>query len=116
MHGLVAADAENRGAQYLLALGIDQYFHEALGLAFFAGPRDLSHRHFAHQDFRPGTLGLSLAHADTTQRWICEQTVDRDAVTDLAIRAMQKVVGHDLEVVVGGMRKSTAPIAVTQGV
>src|SRR5580704_18691992 len=116
MHGLIAADAENRGAQYLLALGIDQHFHEALSLAFFARPRDPSHRHLAHQDFRAGALGFSLTHADTTERWVCEKTVDRDAIADLALRAIQKVVGNDLEVVIGGMRKGTAPIAVPQRV
>ena len=49
MDDLVAARAEDHGAQNLARPGIDKYFHEAFRLALFDGAFDFGHGAFANQ-------------------------------------------------------------------
>ena len=46
---LIAADAEDGGAEELLGLGIDQHLHEALRLALLEGAAHVLHGHLGHQ-------------------------------------------------------------------
>ena len=96
---LVAFDAEQRGAEDALALGIDEHLHEALRLAALPGAADARHRHHADQRRLAARAHLGLAHADAAERRVGEERVRRDAVADLARAAVEQVVGDDLVVV-----------------
>src|SRR5215831_2878316 len=112
VHHLVTTDAENSGAQNLFALCIHEHLHKPLGFTSFASARDLSHWHLADQNLVGCSPCLSLGHADTTQRRIGEEGVDWYSVADFAICAIQEIVGDDLVIVVCGVRKRSAPVAV----
>src|SRR5215470_9973193 len=47
VHDLITADAEDSGAQNLIALCVHQHLHEPLGFTSFASARDLRHWHLA---------------------------------------------------------------------
>ena len=58
--GLVAAGAEDGGAEDLLAFGVDENFHEAFGLALFDGAGDLGHGAGADERRFAGFADLAL--------------------------------------------------------
>src|SRR5574337_1386510 len=77
VHGLVAADAENRGTEDAPTRGIDDDLHEALRLAFLDGTCDARHRPLADQHAGAVAHCFGLGHADATERRVDEKAVDR---------------------------------------
>jgi hypothetical protein len=60
MHGFVAAGTENGGTENLVALLVDDDFHEPLRLAFLNCPVYAGHRPLADTDFAIGGPRLGL--------------------------------------------------------
>ena len=94
---------EQRGAEDLLALGVDDDLHEALGLAALVGAADVLHRHLRDQRLDALAPDVLLGHAGAAEGWVDEQAVGRDPVLDPALFALEQVRRDDLEVVVGGV-------------
>src|ERR1700704_3617745 len=80
--GFVASNAQNGGAQNLLALLINHHFHETLRLAFLDGARDAGHGPAANPDLVICCAGLRLRHADASEWRIDEQAITGDSVAD----------------------------------
>src|SRR5262249_30829528 len=112
VHRLVAFDAEDRGAEYLLRIGIDHHLDETVRLAALGRATDAGHRTLADEDTASARPRLRLGHTDATERWIDEEPVDRDAIGHASLVAIEEIRGDDLVVIVRGMRKRPAPIAV----
>jgi len=64
----------------------------------------------------PGTPRFGFRQAHSTERRIDEQSVDRDPIADLAIRALEEIIGHDLVVVVGRVREAGPAVAIPERV
>src|SRR5262245_11855641 len=72
---LVTRQPQERGAEDLLAVSIDQDFHEALGLALFIRPTDVYHGHRRDQGGPAALADLSLRHAGATERRVHEERI-----------------------------------------
>ena len=77
VHHLVAADAEDRRAQDLLGLGVDDDLHEALGLALLHRAADPRHRPLAHQRLAARLADLATVMPGPAQRRIDVERVGR---------------------------------------
>src|ERR1700740_2664206 len=62
-HDLAALTTEDRAAQDLPAVRVDDGLHEAAGLAGLEGPDDVAHREFRHPNRASLCPGLTLGHA-----------------------------------------------------
>ena len=109
---LVAVDSQDRRAENLLALGVDDDLHEALRLALLDRSPDLRHRAFADEDLLAGRLRRGLGHADAAERRIDEQGIGVDPVSHPAPIAVEQVGRDDLVVVVRRVRERAPPVAV----
>lgn len=67
VHDLVTGRSQDRGAQYLSRLGVDQHLHETLCLAFLDRASDPVHGIGADQARSSGLPGLRLRHADAPE-------------------------------------------------
>ena len=114
MDDLVAAGAEDRRAQDLLALGVDDDLHEALRLALLDRSLHLRHGALADEDLLAGRLRRGLRHPGPAERRLDEERVGLDAVGHPPGVVVQEIRGHDLEVVVGRVRERAPPIAVAE--
>src|SRR5205085_7595719 len=111
---LVTASPEDRGAEDLPRLGIDDDLHEALCLAFLDRAPDAAHRPLRAEQGAAAGARLAVGHADTAERRIDVQGVANNAVADLARLAVEQIGGDDLEVVVGGMGEGAAAVALAE--
>src|SRR5262245_56699 len=86
---LVAAGAEDRGAQDLLRLCIDSDFHQPLCFAFLDGAPHLGHRSLSNQKLAAGRSRLLLGHADTSERRVDVERITDHALAHAAVFAIQ---------------------------
>jgi hypothetical protein len=98
----------------LLRVGIDEDFHETVGLALFEGAGDILHGDLAHERTAAAPPNLGLGHAGPAERRVGIERIGGDAIADPSAFAVEQVGRHDLEVVVGGMGEGAAPVAVAQ--
>ncbi len=116
---LIPRKTEDRGTQELFRLGVDDQPDQAGGLALFLGAADALHRQVRNQD--AATLGhqrqrLGTGQPNPAQGRISEHGIGGDAgVRALPLVQAGQIVTvsqHDFMVVIGGVRKGTAPIDV----
>ena len=116
---LVAARAEDHGAQNLARPGIDKYFHEAFRLALFDGAFDFGHGAFANQRRSAALANFRFRQATTTEGRIDVERVGGNAIGDAARVVVEQVGGDDFGVVeavwVNAPRPLQSPIAQMPG-
>src|SRR5258708_22555369 len=112
MYGLVAAGAENRGAENLPGVGLHAHLHEPLRLPLFDGTVHPGHRAISHTDLTPAGARFLLCHADAPQRRIDEQAITENTVGYPTVFAVEQIAGHDLEIVVGRVSESASAVTV----
>ena len=78
MHDFVAAGAEDRRAENLLRLGVDDDLDEPVGLALLDGALDVLHRALADERRSAGRAHFGFGHAGAAERRIDEQPVGRE--------------------------------------
>jgi hypothetical protein len=111
---LVSPHTQDRCAEELLALGIHQYFHEALRLTLLEGAADISHCHLGDQHSFACLAYLGFSHADAAQWRIGVEVVGGDAIADATRVVVEKIGRDDLEVVVGRVRKGASGVTVPE--
>ena len=114
MDHLVAAHAEDGGAEDALALRVHQHLHETLRLSLLHRATDAAHRARGDQGRAPRSAHLRLGHAGAPERRVDVQGIAVDAVGHPPRLGAQQVAGHDLIVVVGGVGKGAAPVALAE--
>src|SRR5215475_11505142 len=115
MDGLVSPHAKQSGAQDALRALFYVDLEEAVGLALLHRARDSRHRPLPDQRLEPVFSYVRLAHAHTAERWIGVKRIDRDALRVLAPPGVAKhIIGDDLVVVVGGVRKGALAVAIAE--
>src|ERR1700730_3861173 len=112
MYGLVAADAENGGAEDLPGVGIHDHLHEPLRLSLFHRPIHTGHRALSHTDLTPAGARFFLGHADAPQWRIDEQAITGNPVAHPAGFAVEQIARDDLEIVVGRVSESASAVTV----
>src|SRR5262245_29989664 len=111
---LIAAGAQDRGAQDLSGLCIDSDLHQSLRFAFLDGATHFGHRALPDQELAAGRSRLLLRHADTSERRVDVERVTDHALAHAAVFAVQEIRRDDLVVVIGSMGKRTATVAVAE--
>ena len=112
--GFVGLDAEQRGADDLLRLRVDQHLHEALRLATLARAAHARHRPRGLEHRAPRRACLVFRHARARKWRIGEQRIDRKAVGDAPRVPIEQVGGDDFVVVVGRVRERAAAVDIAQ--
>src|SRR3954451_6378144 len=88
---LVAAGAENGGAEDLVCLGIDGDLHKALRLALFDCAADARHRALGAEQFAASGSRLCFGHAEAAQRRINIERITERPVAAPPLLAVQQV-------------------------
>src|SRR5215207_2440806 len=114
VNGFIAAGSQDRGAQDLVRLGVDDDLHKPFRLALLDRAADPGHRTGADQQRLTRRARLRDGHPDAPQRRIDVERVSRDAVAYPALLAIKPVRSNDLEIVVGGVGESSAPVAIAE--
>src|SRR5687767_5970930 len=114
VNDLVAAGAEDRGAQDGAVLGIDRDLHESLRLALLDRACDARHRPLADERLAPALANLGLRHPCPTERRIRVQRVRGDPIAHPAWIVLQQVRDDDLAVVVRGVGERALAVAVAE--
>ena len=110
----VALDAEDRGAEDLLARSVHQDLHEALRFAALLRAADTAHRHPGNERTASVLHDVALGHAGPAQGRIDVQRIGGHAIGDAAAIVVEQVGRHDLVVVVRGVGEGAAAVDVTQ--
>ena len=108
-------ESEDCRSKDLFGICIDNYLNETTCFAKLARAPDPGHHPFTHQRPSPGGTNLFLGHADSSKRWIDEQAIAKDSVSDLAWILIEKVCRDDFIVVIRGMRKCTETVDIPDG-
>src|SRR6516165_1632165 len=111
---LVASRTEQRGAEDLFAVAIDENAHKALRLALFDGTGNARHRPLAGQHAPPAVARLGQGHADAAQWRVGVKGIGGDALADPARILVEQIRGDDLEIVVRGVGEGALAIAVPE--
>src|SRR3954464_3438462 len=102
MDDLVAAGSQDACPENLLAVGVDQNLHEAVGLTLLDRSSNFRHQPLGGEHAAARAQRLGLGHAGAAERRIDEQSIGRDAVPDAAPTLVEQVRRDDLEIIVGG--------------
>ncbi|HEY1702323.1 MAG TPA: hypothetical protein VGG75_21665, partial [Trebonia sp.] len=100
-HDLAPLGTENRGAQDLPAVRVDDGLHEAAGLPGLDGPDDGAHREPRHPDRVSSRPGFALGQADAAELRVDEHRVRDDPVPRARLLVPEEVRAQDAVVVVG---------------
>src|ERR1700751_5671851 len=90
---LIPADAQNRGSEYRLGLGIHQDLHEALGLALFDGAPNPRHRPHPDADLVTGSASVALVEPRAAERRVGIKRIGRHPVAHSSRLMVEKIRG-----------------------
>src|SRR6516162_3965265 len=111
---LVASRTEQRGAEDLFAVAIDENAHKALRLALFDGAGNARHRPLAGQYPPPTVARLGQTHADATQWRVGVEGISGYTLADPAWVVVEQIRGDNLEIVVRGVCEGSLAVAVAE--
>jgi hypothetical protein len=111
----IASGPKNRGTQNLFGFRINRDLDETLCLTFLNGPAYSTHWVFGNECSAPRFPYFGVRHAAPAQGRVYKQTVRLDPIEDMAMIAVEEIVGNDFIVVVRGMCEGAAAVAVAQG-
>ncbi len=100
-HDLAAFTAEDRAAQDLPAVRVDDGLYEAARLPGLDGPDDGAHRELRHPDRASLRPGLALGHADAAKLRVDEHRVRDDPVARARLLVPDEVGVQNAVIVVG---------------
>src|SRR5947209_8400687 len=100
MDDFIAAGTEDGGAEDLFRPAIDSDLDEPLGLSLLKSAADPDHGIFRRKRRTARLSNFAVRHAAAAQRRINVKRVSLDSVRNPAVISVQKIVGHDLIVVV----------------
>ncbi|HEX6933398.1 MAG TPA: hypothetical protein VF162_14730 [Streptosporangiaceae bacterium] len=109
-HDLAAFAAEDRAAQDLPVIYVDDGLHEAARLPGLDGPDDGAHRELHHPDRASFCPGLTLGHAGAAKLRVDEHRAGDDPVTCARLLVPDEVGVQDAVVVVGRWVKAGPPL------
>lgn len=109
---LVAACAKERGSQDFLCVGIDQYFHEALRLAFPERAGYILHGDSTDTCAATASSDLRLSHAGSAQRRIGVERIGGNTLAHSSMLTIDQIGGDDLEIVPGRVSEAASAVAV----
>jgi len=91
VHRLVASCTEQRGAEDLFAVAIDEDAHKSLRLALFDGAGNARHRPLAGQYPPPTVTCLGQTHADAAQWRVGVKGICGDPLADAALISVEHI-------------------------
>ena len=114
MDGLVASDAKNRRAEDGVRVAVDHDLHEPLRFALLDRAADAGHRPPTHADRVAFGPGFGLGKADSPQRRVDIERIDRNAIAYFACGAVEQVRRGDLEIIVRSVGEGAAAVAIAE--
>ena len=114
MNDLVTPNSENRRAQGLVRLSVDQHLHEPLRLTLLDRPANSGHGSLRDEGWTLRLTDLALGRSDPPEGWVDVERVGRNAVAHTPRIIVQQVSGDDFKVVVRGVGEGALAVTVAE--
>src|SRR5262245_27881375 len=113
-HDLAALDAQDRGAEDLVRVGVDDRLQKTARLVHFQGAGDMRGGHFRYAYVSTLLAGLFLAKSDATELWVDEDGIRHHSANDRGVPTLNQVRAQDAVIVVRDVGKGRSTFAVAQ--